>query len=102
MAENLLTKFKEWLGRQTEACRSVAPLFSHAMDRRLTWRERLRVRLHLFTCGACLNYISNLEFMREVFRAQEHDFAREKSRERLAPEAADRIKHALEAAKREG
>ena len=99
---NFKAKLKRWLSMKTEDCKTVSPLFSYAMDRKLSLIERLRVRLHLYTCGACLNYISNLEFMREVFRAQERDFAREKSRERLAPEAAERIKHALEAAKREG
>lgn len=95
---NLKAKLKRWLSMKTENCKSVAPLFSDALDRRLTWREKLRVRLHLYTCGACLNYISNLEFMREVFKKQDKNLENEKIPVSLSPEAKERIKHTLESA----
>jgi hypothetical protein len=80
---------------KTEDCKSVSPLFSYAFDRKLNWREKLRVRLHLYTCGACLNYISNLKFMHEVFHAQEEYFENEKPHTTLSPEAKERIKEKL-------
>jgi hypothetical protein len=96
--DNLKDRLKRWLSMKSEDCRHISPLLSDALDRPLTWREKLRVRLHLYTCGACLNYVSNLKFMRRVFRAQEDDFARDKAHESLSPEAAERIKKAIESA----
>ncbi len=94
---NLTTKFKQWLAIKTEECKTVAPLFSFAFDRKLSLIERLRVRIHLYTCGACLNYISNLKFMHEVFHAQEENFENEKIHTSLTPEAKARIKEKLKA-----
>jgi hypothetical protein len=90
-------KLKEWLGRKTEDCKTISPLFSYSYDRKLSLIERLRVRLHLFTCGACLNYVSNLKFMHEVFHRQEDNFEQEKIHASLSPEAKERIKQKLKA-----
>lgn len=92
---NLKAKFKIWLGKKTEDCKTVAPLFSYAFDRKLSLIEKLRVRLHLYTCGACLNYVSNLKFMHEVFERQEENFDTAKIHTPLSPEAKERIKEKL-------
>ena len=92
---DLKAKLKRWLSMKTEDCKSVTPLFSHAMDGKLNWREKLRVRLHLYTCGACLDYVSNLKFMHEVFHAQEECFENEKLHASLSQEAKERIKEKL-------
>lgn len=80
---------------KTEDCKTISPLFSDALDRKLSLREKLRVRLHLYTCGACLNYISNLKFMHQVFEKQEENFENEKIHVSLSPEAKERIKEKL-------
>jgi hypothetical protein len=92
---NLKVKLKQWLSRKTEECKTVMPLFSYAEDRKLSLVERLRVRLHLYTCGACLNYISNLKFMHQVFHVQEEHLENEKLHASLSPEAKERIKNVL-------
>ena len=94
----LKAKFKNWLAHKTEDCKRVSPLFSSAYDRKLSLVERLRVRLHLYTCGACLNYVSNLKFMHEVFHAQEAMCENEKIQVPLRPESKERIKQALKSA----
>ncbi|MBS1797955.1 MAG: zf-HC2 domain-containing protein [Acidobacteria bacterium] len=92
---NWKTKFKLWLSKKTEECKTVTPLFSVALDRRLSLVEKLRVRLHLYSCGACLNYVSNLKFMHEVFHQQEENFEHDKIHASLSPEAKDRIREKL-------
>jgi uncharacterized protein YcgI (DUF1989 family) len=92
---DLKAKFKKWLSIRTEECKTVSPLFSYALDRKLSLIERLRVRLHLYTCGACLNYISNLKFMHEVFEKQEECLENDKLHTTLSPEAKERIKEKL-------
>lgn len=94
----LKATLKKWLSMKTEECKTVAPLFSYAQDRKLSLLERLRVRLHLYTCGACLNYVSNLKFMHEVFRAQEANLEDEKIPVALSRESKERIKQALKSA----
>ena len=96
---NLKTKFKQWLSKKTEDCKSVSPLFSYSYDRKLSLIEKIRVRLHLYTCGACLNYVSNLKFMHDVFAAQREDCDNEKLRVSLNAESRERIKRALKSAK---
>jgi hypothetical protein len=94
----LKAKFKQWLALKTEDCKQVSPLFSYAYDRKLSLIEKLRVRLHLYTCGACLNYVSNLKFMHEVFQAQEEMGENEKVQVSLSPESKERIKQTLKSA----
>ena len=95
----LKAKFKNWLAHKTEDCKQVSPLFSYACDRKLSLIEKLRVRLHLYTCGACLNYVSNLKFMHDVFDAQEENLEKEKIQVPLSPESKERIKQALKSVK---
>lgn len=92
---DLQAKLKKWLATRAEECKRVTPLFSYAFDRKLSLIERLRVRLHLYTCGACLNYVSNLEFMHEVFEKQEENLENDKLHTSLSPEAKERIKEKL-------
>lgn len=88
-------KLKEWLAMKTEDCKTISPLFSYELDRKLSIVEKIRVRLHLFTCGACLNYVTNLNFMRRVFRSQEENLENENTEIRLSAEAKERIKQKL-------
>jgi Putative zinc-finger len=88
-------QFIFFLARRLPDCKHVTPLFSESLDRKTTLREKIVMRLHLFTCGACVNYLSNLKFMREVFRTQEENLEREKLSVSLSPEARDRLKNAL-------
>ena len=91
--------FKRWLALKTEECKDVTPLFSYYYDRRLSLIERLRVRLHLFTCGACTNYVSNIKFMHKVFQVQDNVIESEKIHVSLSADAKERMKKALESAK---
>lgn len=93
----LKDRLKKWLSMKTEDCKTVSPLFSFAMDRKLSFMEKLRVRIHLYTCGACLNYISNLKFMHDVFRSQEECFDNDTIHTSLSSEAKERIKEKLKA-----
>lgn len=91
---NITKKLKDWLVAKTESRKHISPLFSDALERDLTLTERLRVRIHLFTCSACLNYVTNLKFMQEAFR--NHD---EQNQGSLSDDARSRIKTAIRSAK---
>jgi hypothetical protein len=50
------------------SCREAALLMSRRHDARLTWRERLGLRLHLLICEACSRAVRQLEFLRRAAR----------------------------------
>ncbi len=53
------------------SCKQTAVLVSKACDRRLSWGERLAVRLHLLICRGCRQFVRQLRFLRnagEYFR----------------------------------
>ncbi len=75
-------------------CKEVSALVSQSLDRRLSWRERLGVRLHLFICDACTRFKWQMEFLRRATQR----FARGRIEEvslQLSDKARDRILRAL-------
>jgi hypothetical protein len=47
-----------------DTCRDISALVSRAMDTRLSFGERLRVRFHLAICGACRRFARQVELLR--------------------------------------
>ena len=88
-------KIKKWIANTAEQCKNVAPLYSYALDRKLTLLERFRIRFHLLTCNACTSYATNLNFMHDVFHIQEEKIEAEKLHVSLSNEAKDRMKKKL-------
>ena len=71
-------------------CKHVSWLVSQAQERRLPWRQRLALRLHLWMCAGCNRFARQLVLLREAVRhlgrRLEDDTAVV-----LPPEARDRI-----------
>jgi hypothetical protein len=91
-----------WLARRLPTCQHYyVPLFSESMDRQLTLRERVSMRLHFLYCDPCLNYLRQLRFMRDVLRLQAartsagDAAANGPTSPGLPDDARDRIKDAL-------
>lgn len=75
------------------SCKEVSVLLSRACDTRLSWRERLAVRLHLLYCAGCARLERQLAFLRSVGQYLREEIpgeihlpepARERIRQRLA------------------
>jgi putative zinc finger protein len=45
-------------------CKEASRLISQSMDERLSFGQRLRLRLHLLLCDACRNFKSNMQLLR--------------------------------------
>jgi predicted anti-sigma-YlaC factor YlaD len=76
------------------SCKEASRLVSQAQDRRLGWRERLALRLHLAFCDACREFSRQVAWLRQTLR----HFARRAEQDekvKLSPEAAARIRRAL-------
>ena len=82
-----------WLGRRLPACDDLTALMSESLERRLSVRENLKLRLHFLICDCCKRYLGQLRVM--------HDAARKRPEETLpdatlSAEARERIRRALE------
>ena len=51
-------------------CRQATRLMSEELDRPLTWRERLALRLHTLMCGGCHQYREQMAFLRKALRSR--------------------------------
>lgn len=47
-------------------CEETAQLISEGLDRTLSLRERLTLRLHLFGCDLCTRYARQLKFLQRT------------------------------------
>jgi hypothetical protein len=73
-------------------CRSAFNLCSEQMDRELTKREALRLRIHLSMCGLCSRLPAQFRGMRSLINACECEHSHdETSHESMTPEAKQRI-----------
>jgi hypothetical protein len=95
--EKLKWAFIFWLARRLPDCKTMTPILGESLDRKLSLREKLTSKLHLFTCQACANYLKQVKFLREAIHIQEKIFTKEKdfSDSKMSIEAKERIKNAL-------
>lgn len=77
------------------SCRQASQLLSQSLDRRLSWQERMGLRLHLMVCDVCQRFGRQLLIMRNavrlMFSATEQD-----GQVRLPDEARMRITRKIE------
>lgn len=87
-----------WLGRRLPTCQQVLPILSESLERRLTLRERVTLRLHFLICVYCIRYLKQLRFMRAALRAQSAKSAEDETAPAptLPADARERIRRALE------
>lgn len=55
-------------------CKENSELLSQALDRPVTLRERLAMRLHLMMCRGCRNFEKQLAFIRKAAREMQQRF----------------------------
>lgn len=51
-----------------KSCKDITALVSASLDRKLSLRERLQVRIHLAYCTGCTRFEQQMKFMRRAFR----------------------------------
>ena len=75
-------------------CRRATRLISDALDRSLSWFERLCLGLHLLGCAPCCRFVRAVCCIHRALPSAPSD-------EKLSAEARERIRLALEEASRE-
>lgn len=90
------------MGRSLMSCKDVSLLISLGEDQRLTVRERMMLRIHLFFCEACSRFKTQVRFvdkaMTEYLRGQSGP---KKEAPVLSEEARNRIRRAMDEGSRE-
>jgi hypothetical protein len=86
-----------WLARRLPACNEITALTSQSIDRKISRRERMTLRLHFFVCLWCERYHKHLLFIKDALH---HDPAQLEDGEAsptafLSPEARERIKRSF-------
>ena len=77
-------------------CEVVTHKLSRALDGKLPLRDRVLVRLHLYTCLWCTRYDQHINLMsRAIRRAAAAAEEGLKLRNRLSPEARQRLKDSV-------
>ena len=73
-------------------CKEVAELASKAHDMKLSWNQRIQLKIHLFMCKLCSRYVKQLKFLNSAVQnldknCQQHS---------LSTESRNRIRQTLE------
>lgn len=70
-----------------KTCKETSVLVTQSLDRRLTWTERLGMRLHLAVCENCTRFTKQMRQLRE-WLSEEDEAAQagltDEGRERIA------------------
>lgn len=101
MAQGLISRAthaaRYFLLRRLPACKQMTVLMSESFERRLTLRERVTLRLHLWVCIWCVWYLEHLRTLRAALRqrAEAPEAGTDADAIRLPLEARERLKRAL-------
>lgn len=82
------------------SCKNVCHIASESLDRTLSVRERLAVKLHLLMCSACQRVATQMELLRTVARhiRSAEDAEPDSEQGTLSTEARARIRERLRTA----
>lgn len=67
-------------------------LVTQSMDRRLSWGERLGMRIHLTVCENCSRFVKQMRLIRELLGKEDQEMQpglSDESRERIARKLQD-------------
>ena len=97
--EKLKHSVRFFLLRRLPPCKQTVQVLSESLERKLTLRERVLIKLHLWVCMWCVWYVEHLQLMRSSLRAdtgQDHVLS---STPELSDEARERLKRRLSGVK---
>lgn len=77
-------------------CSDISRLVSDSMDRKLSFYQRLGIRIHLMMCRYCARYRKQLFFLRKAIRFHSETAVDEKPSTNLSDESRNRIKRAIQ------
>ena len=91
--DKLKHSIRYFLLRRLPPCQQMVETISQSMERKLTLRERITLKLHLWICAWCQWYMEQLHIIRDAARSKAE--SSDLSGPSLSPEARERIKRNL-------
>jgi hypothetical protein len=87
-----------WLLRKLPPCQQAVEKISQSMDGKLTMRESIDLKLHLWSCARCQRYMEQLNTIREAARVKstESPGLQTTPTPSLSNEARERIRRKLD------
>ena len=93
LLQKLKWLFILWLAPRLPDCKRMTRALGESLDRKTTWREKIVMKLHLFTCEACERYLKQIAFLKEAVHAHgEATDTSEFSAAALSAESKERMK----------
>jgi hypothetical protein len=93
--DKLKHSIRYWLLRRLPTCRQTVEKISQSMERSLTTKERLNLKLHLWICAWCQWYLEHLHLIRDTARAKADGPSELIADAGLSNEARERIRRRL-------
>ena len=91
--DNFKHSIRYFLLRRLPPCQQIVEKISQSMERKLTLRESITLKLHLWICAWCQWYLEHLHLIRDAARTKGPDLDTGSS---LSAEARERIKRATD------
>ena len=88
--DKLKHSVRYFLLRRLPVCQQVVEMISQSMERKLTLRESINLKLHLWICAWCQWYMEHLHLIRDAARAKGE--SPDLTGPALSAEARERIK----------
>src|SRR5258708_4014595 len=93
---NIVKTLVRRLADLSPSCKEATRLQSKAIDRKLRWRQRVGLRVHLLLCKWCRRYGKQITFLRNAAHQHPDEMA-DSVPQKLSGEARERIKQRLQA-----
>lgn len=93
------TRFNIWAWHNLPPCKEIVKLITASLDGKLSVWKTFIMKLHLFTCPPCQNFLSQLKFLRCALPIHDEKIADENSSVKLSDEARERLKNKLKSAR---
>lgn len=92
--------FRRSILRTFPSCKEIVHIISASFDRRLTFREKFLMKIHLLVCKPCVRYLDHSAFLSKAIRLMDETEKADLFAGSLSDESRSRIKAALESASR--
>jgi hypothetical protein len=96
--DTLIRQRNLFILRTLPPCKEIAKIISASLDRPLSLRERLVMRLHLVACKPCTRYFEQSHFLSHATHVLDDRLKDDVFSGRLSDEARERIKTLLSSA----
>lgn len=94
IVESLKLRWIMWVWNLSPNCKAATRLQSEAFDHKLSFRQRLGLRIHLVLCKWCRRYGKQITFIHNAAQSHPDEMA-ESAPQQLSDEARERIRQKL-------